>query len=321
MKKIKFAVVREDPILEASVIKKYQAKNILLIASGGCIALSLQKKFPDIKITLFDINLAQIEHVKDKLTSLKNFYSYPLKYFNIGADDNNAINGKGQFEQLFRSFRFFINEFIVHEQNLKRIFLTDTNTAQKIIKQTTSNKYWQVAFESYFSDSMLVTMFGKEAIQHAKSGSYPKYFQTAIEVALQQDNIQTNYFLQHILLGYYLNSEASLPYYLSNVDAKIENNFTYIHSDLLNINLSNYDLISLSNIFDWTQEQNINAYLDYLHKNLMKTAHVITRQLNNYNDYFSLNNNFIHDRKLENEVTQLDRSIFYNKINIISKKQ
>jgi hypothetical protein len=43
---VQFAFVREDPEIEASLVRRDHSGSALLIASGGCTALSLQALFP-----------------------------------------------------------------------------------------------------------------------------------------------------------------------------------------------------------------------------------------------------------------------------------
>jgi len=317
MNKIKFAVVREDPIVEQFIIEKFHCQSVLLVASGGCLALSLNSMFPKVNFTLFDRNIAQINLVKNKCKLLENFdhSSYPL--FNIGSDHVSGFNACGLFESLFRSFRFFIHEFIADQSHIEKIFLGDKHQAKDAIKIILQNKYWPVAFDLYFSDSMLITTFGQDAVQHAKPCSYPYYFQRALERGLEQPDFQTNYFLQHILLGYYVNNRNSWPYYLSH--PCLHTDFRYIHDTLLNIRLDEYDFISLSNIFDWMSKTDVHHHLDYLKNNLKKGAIISFRQLNNSQNYTSHINDLKPNPRLERKLYKEDRSLFYEKLNILSK--
>lgn len=311
---IKFAVVREDPVIEETVINKLNKKDILMVGSGGCTALSLKCKFKDINITLFDTNPSQLELIKTKINFLKNFSISDYSFFNIGVDRRDALNGCGEFESLFRSFRYFIYEFILDEERIEQIF--KQKQTDNFLDLLTTNKYWSVAFDLYFSNSILLTMFGKDAIQHAKPNSYPSYFKQVIENGLKKVDFQTNYFLQHIFLGYYTDAKYSCPYYISH--NSIENDFIYINDILLNINIRNYDLISLSNVFDWMSEENVDEYLKYISLNAKKGTTVIYRQLNNYKEYNYFKYGFVSDNELEDKLILKDKSLFYNKINIIS---
>ena len=203
-KLIQFAVVREDPEIEASVIRLEKVQKVLLIASGGCTALTLKTLFPDISFTLLDINPAQIGLVQTKIQALSERQAIGFqKKFNIDSVDPQGLNQCGNFESLFRCFRKFLNEFILEESEMETIFKGDAfpgdaPQSDAILKKLITHKYWSVAFELYFSDALLVAMFGNDAIQHAAPGSYPGYFQSVLEKGLKNPSRNQNYFLHHI---------------------------------------------------------------------------------------------------------------------------
>ena len=51
-----FAVNREDHLVECQVIEQHKPERMLAIGSGGCIALTLKTIYPDLHLTVFDIN-------------------------------------------------------------------------------------------------------------------------------------------------------------------------------------------------------------------------------------------------------------------------
>ena len=53
---VQFAVVREDPMVEAELVRLTKASHVLLITSGGCTALTLQALFPDLHNTQQKLN-------------------------------------------------------------------------------------------------------------------------------------------------------------------------------------------------------------------------------------------------------------------------
>ena len=67
---IQFAVVREDPRLEIQVLRRHPARRALLIASGGCTALTLASVWPNLGVTLLDPNPAQLDLVERKISAL-----------------------------------------------------------------------------------------------------------------------------------------------------------------------------------------------------------------------------------------------------------
>jgi S-adenosylmethionine-diacylglycerol 3-amino-3-carboxypropyl transferase len=248
--RIQFAVVREDPEIEISILKNRTAKKVLLIGSGGCTAFSLQSAFPHLQITLFDTNSHQLELIKNKKEILeKNVTAELRSAFNVGTDAMSGLSQCGNFEYLFRCLRNFVYQFVAEEKVWTNLFEHKKGRTE-LLEGLGSNKYWKVAFELFFSDTMLEALFTKAATQHAPPGSYPKYFQRIFENALVSDSVYQNYFMHHIFLGYYIDRPDSLPQYLNSNPGKF--GIDFIHGDLNSIaDLKQYDLIQLSNIFDW----------------------------------------------------------------------
>ena len=315
---IQFAVVREDPEIESAILKKALAKNVLLVASGGCNAFNLKTLYPNTLFTLVDLNLAQINLVKEKINLLKDQPIDILKRFNIEDNSREGLNACGNFESLFRSFRLFINEFILKESLMQKLFEKNEDS-HILVEKLITHKYWPVAFDLFFSDSILLAMFGESAIQHATPGSYPRYFQKVMAQGLKRQNYQDNYFLHHIFLGYYL--PHALPIYLQQ--ATPDFNFTFLHKSFLEIpNLGDFEVISLSNIFDWMDESQIFEYFQTLGNSMNPGSYLIYRQLNNKKDYSKFfSNAFSIDEHLGAELLLKDRSLFYEKINILQKKE
>ena len=209
---IQFAVVREDPLVEASLLWDMpQAKEVLLIASGGCTALSLQSLLPQMKFTLLDVNPSQLELIQKKFSHLHSTKGAQFKSdFNIEDSRTSGLNACGNFESLFRGLREFIFEFVVPYGEMRHLF-EEENIAEASKERIFSNKYWPVGFEMYFCDDFLRAMFTEKAIQHAPKGSYPKHFKSVLEGGFQRTDARTNYFLHHIFLGHYLANDAALP--------------------------------------------------------------------------------------------------------------
>ncbi|WP_020405173.1 hypothetical protein, partial [Hahella ganghwensis] len=208
---LQFAVVREDPVIDLKVIQRFSLKNALLVASGGCTALSLLAIEPSIDVTVFDPNPHQIAHVRKKLEHLSGNECRSSSIFNVENNHPTGINESGNFESLFRGFRQFVFEHILDEERMLACLLGDGVALERLL----SNKYWPVAFELFFNESYLEAMFGPNAIQHAPRNSYARYFRLGIEEGLSDPARATNYFLHHIFLGKYLNREGCLPPYLT----------------------------------------------------------------------------------------------------------
>lgn len=68
---IQFSVVREDPIVEISLIRQFKIIKPILIGSGGCTAFALASEFQKMPIALIEPNPAQVKLIKDKIKILE----------------------------------------------------------------------------------------------------------------------------------------------------------------------------------------------------------------------------------------------------------
>lgn len=314
---IQFAVVREDPALEAALIHHFKIQRILTVASGGCTALCLQAEFPRLDITLYDLNPNQLSLIESKIAALG--LNKDEKTLNIGEDLPQGFNQCGNFESLFRALRLFIWEFIAAKTQWQTWF-NDACARQKAMPEVFHHPYWSVAFELFFSDVMLNTMFSPDATQHAPRGSYPKYFQNAIEKGLMRHDATDNYFLHHILLGYYLHRPEAQPKYLTHRDRQFS--FSFFQGRIQDIqDLSSFQMIGFSNIFDWCHDDEVHAILQHVIDNVQPGTVLIWRQLNNDKDYLTdFNDKLSSDPQLAEQLLKHDRSLFYSKLCIAQRK-
>ena len=317
---IQFAVVREDATVEIELFKQYNIIKPILIASGGCTAFNVSSACPNISLTLIEPNKLQIKLIEKKTKILRTQNKTIIeKYFGIIDPDNEEPNliESGNFESLFRQFRSFIFEFIADKKQLHKLILHGTVANWKHLFQ---HPYWTVAFDLFFSDSLLRTMFGDLAIQHAPRGSYPKYFRTVIEKGLLRKNRCNNYFLHHIFLGHYLNKKKSLPPYLSSYPQKM--NFQFINKLALDVpSYANFDFVGLSNIFDWRSEDQISLLANKLSKELKPGSIILFRQLNsnkNFTKYFKTE--FVWQNSIAKRLHSADQSLFYQSLQLGFKK-
>ncbi|MDE0399528.1 MAG: DUF3419 family protein [Candidatus Poribacteria bacterium] len=313
---VQFAVVREDPMVEAELVRLTKAKNVLLIASGGCTALTLQALFPNLQITLVDFNPAQLERVREKMSALRDVDTATRdRRFNIGTSDPEGLNQNGNFESLFRGLREFIFDLVADAADIRALFEEEGQLA-KVSEVLFSSKYWSVAFDLYFSDSLLNAMFGPDATQHAETGSYPRYFQQLFEKGLTALNAFDNYFLHHVFLGYYLQRPASLPYYL--LSPPTDYHFEMVEGPLAQVpELQRFDLISLSNIMDWMPLAEIAVLIKYLQNEMKSGASLLYRQLNNRTDLsMDFGDAFEFNAALGVRFQEAERSLFYSSVHV-----
>tara|TARA_R110002110_G_C13469307_1_gene719845 strand:- start:12657 stop:13616 length:960 start_codon:yes stop_codon:yes gene_type:complete len=308
---IQFAVVREDPLIEAQVIEQYGSSHLLMVCSGGCSVLSLKSMYPKLHIGAFDFNQHQIHLTQLKNESLKDKSNFD-SLFNIETASPEGLNQCGNFETLFKGFREFIFNFIIDYAQLREM-LCDTKAIPKLKDLLIGHRYWPVAFNLFFHDSFLEVMFGPEAIQHAPQGSYPKYFKRMFEQALNRDDARHNHFLHHIFLGHYLKEKGSLPYYLAH-PTQVED-IDYIHGTLKDVSkLGEYDFIQLSNIMDWMDETSNAEIGRLISEKTTSGCVVLIRQLNNTQHILEYFPDFKLDVTLSDKLFLQDRSIFYSSI-------
>jgi S-adenosylmethionine-diacylglycerol 3-amino-3-carboxypropyl transferase len=308
--RVKFAVVREDPDLERAVIEKIGAKHVLLVASGGCTALTLAVD-PELEITAFDINEAQLEHVREKAQAA---FAGEHKSLNVGDPSASGLNQRGAFEGLFRILRATILELVTDEFELEAFFMCDTAQRRVLLDRWRMSPYWPAAFATAFNDPLLHAMFGPDATQHATAGSYPGYFQRVFERGLAREDAATNPFLQHVFLGMYRSLSDAPDYIRAQNFSMVE----LIHGTLTDVpDLERFDLFSLSNVFDWSNDAQIAAWAEAIRARAHPGSAILIRQLNNTRDvrrFFAPV--FEFDDQLAVELLARDRSLFYERIEV-----
>ena len=131
--------------------------------------------------------------------------------------------------------------------------------------------------------------------------------------------ISENYFLHHIFLGHYVNKTECLPRYLTQPPQSVH--YQYTNGFLEDAEqLEDYDMIHLSNIFDWMDREAIERIARLLSERMHPEAWFTLRQLNNKTEYKSLfGSGFNFDVDLEDRLLREDRSLFYEKL-ILGRK-
>lgn len=308
---LKFAVVREDAAIEAELLRRTAARELLVVASGGCTALGLLAEFPNVEITAFDINPRQLEHVLDKhRAALRG----ELGRLNVDDGRDDGLSQCGEFERLFRTLRRFLLEFVLPLDQLEQWFSPECEFDRAaLVNAWMQSKYWPLAFSLAFDAKLLDAMFGPDATQHAAPDSYAPYFQRAFERALAGPDAARNPFLQHVLLGRYLGADA--PAWMRSPSQRMP---TLVHGSLLEVpELDRFELISLSNIFDWSSDALVESWARRLIEQTKPGTHVLVRQLNNQRDlrrFFAPA--FRFDDALAEQLLLADRSFFYERLQI-----
>ena len=314
MFEVKFAVVREDPYVEEWLVQHAQAQSILLVGSGGCTALHLRHTFPSLDIVAYDFNPVQLQHIEAKALAVAHG---DLAALNVENRRSDGWNQCGAFERLFRILRASFLEWVASEDEVHHFFHKATREERDALCETWfSSGYWPAVFAAVFNDTLLHAMFGPDATQHAPPGSYPSYFQGALERGFRREDAAHNPFLQHIFLGDYKTTDA--PAYLhaqQKLDVTLREGALPDMSDV-----GNYDVVHLSNIFDWSDDVLVSDWARHM-DGMKPGAWAIVRQLNNERDLQPfLGHSFVCHESLGDDWQRQDRSLFYNRIQVWQKR-
>jgi S-adenosylmethionine-diacylglycerol 3-amino-3-carboxypropyl transferase len=313
--RVKFAVVREDPAVELRLCDLTHAHAALVVASGGCTALSLAAERPSLAVSAFDLSRPQLEHVRAKAMAVA---AHDLRALGVDDGDPGSLAQRGHFEGLFRVLRRFVEEFVAPPAEIADLFeRADPAHTAATVARWTANGYWPAAFATCFNDAWLHAMFGPAATQHAVPGSYPGYFQRAFERGLARPDAAQNPFLQHVLLGRYLARDA--PAY---VRAHRLLSLDLVLGSLHDVpDLGRFEVVSLSNVFDWSDDATLASWADLLAASLRPGSAILVRKLNNQRDvrrFFAPAFDF--DDRLGAELHAEDRSLFYERIEVAFRR-
>ncbi|MCU0681583.1 MAG: BtaA family protein [Polyangiaceae bacterium] len=306
---IKFAVVREDAELEAELVRIVGAREALVVASGGCTALTLCRLYPSLRVTAFDLSVSQLEHLVLKADAAERG---DLAALNVGTDDDCGLNQRGAFEGLFRLLRGFLIEFVTGREELESFFLGSAEARAALLPGWQRTPYWAAAFRTAFCDPFLGAMFGPAATQHAAPGSYGLYFEQAFSRGLAAPEAHANPFLQHVLLGRYLEPPAYAR------GGPLPSRPALVEGSLLEVSdLARFDVVSLSNVFDWSDDALCARWGRVLARQMRPGSAILLRQLNNERSLRPFfDQHFRFDDPLARALAQRDRSLFYNRFEI-----
>ena len=310
-----FAVNREDHFVENQVIKKVNPKRMLMIGSGGCIALSLKVLFPSLDLNVIDVNPNQISHINKKIKALK---SSNLEELNVNKKNDYCLNQIGKFDKMFQNLRDLFIRYISEENEITRFFNIDTNSKSRlnILKKWLNNENISIPFQKVFNDNNINKIFSDAATKHGAPDSYINYMQKKIINGLKKKNAHINPFLQHIFLGFYKSPNA-FPY----INAKNIHVPNLQQGSILSVrDIPSYEIVSLSNIFDWSSEKLVTEHAEHLSQ-LHKGSAIIIRQINNHKNWIEIFDPYFEEDDFFDKYWQEnDRSMFYDHIKLFIRK-
>ena len=310
-----FAVNREDHLVEYDVINRFSPNRMLMIGSGGCIALSLKTIFPDLNLNIVDVNPYQLLHIKQKIKAVK---ESDLEALNVYNQNDSCLNQAGKFETMFQNLRDLFIKLVSDKKEVVSFFDLETSDTRRsnILEKWLHHDNISIPFQNVFNDKSINKVFSDEATKHGSPGSYIGYMQKKILNGFNKKDSHLNPFLQHIFLGYY-KSPQSFPY----IESKTLTEMTMMESSILSLdNISSYDIVSLSNIFDWSSEDIVKTHARYLSQ-MKKGSAIIIRQINNHKNWIeTFKDYFTEDKSFDRYWQENDRSMFYDHIRLFIRK-
>ncbi|MFO0547623.1 MAG: DUF3419 family protein [Polyangiaceae bacterium] len=311
-----YAVIREDARIEFDLVNRIRAESALVVASGGCVALSLAARFPHLKVAAFDTDQNQLDHMLLKAEAARR---RELGELNVEVATRKHLNQRGELERVFRLLRAFFEEFIAPHEELLSFFLRarPLRALDDMVRRWTTSRYWPAAFHACFAQVLVRTTLGAEPPSWAEEGTHPTYFQKAFERGFRRDAAPENPFLQHVFLGGYRKECA--PTYI-RLGGKLD--VEPIHGSLPDVpNLGRFNIVSLSNLCDSFDDAQLVDWAERLKAALKPGSAILLRQLNNTRNlrpFFEPQ--FTFDETLGRSYFMRDRSMFYNRFEVAFRR-
>lgn len=204
-----------------------------------------------------------------------------------------------------------------------KLSLIKSNNLNKLIKLESEGIYEQLfrelstnSIQNVFSNENLIKWFGLDAVKYSTTMSFSEHFNRVICELIKKyprDNYWRNQLTWEI---------PQIPIYWSNKPNIID------HSDKLHFQVgsinehlvatnSQYDLISLSNITDWTDQKSIVELLINAHAKLSTRGYVLIRKLISDHDLIEI----IKSTQLYRIVNLdlVDSSLLYTQVIVLQK--
>ena len=307
---LRFAQVREDPDLDAWVVRRLPSDaTLLIVGSGGCTLAVLAPLANVGAVHVVDPTPAQLALCRVKIAMLQtlppasrleilghsilNPDSRKLAVEeicektgddlrNFGASDclsEVGLDYAGRYESVFRQISNSVGSFPDDVLDLLRL---DSSSAQSRWLQ--SHPDFVVRLHESFDQMMalenLVALFGETATQNPVMAFSTHFFQRTVH-ALHCFRASTNHFLWQVLASS-ASSKPVAPWLrqpVQNVSAVLHYESATIQEYLAQTD-SQFDYIHLSNVLDWLTTGDAHSLLELTWRRLKPKGFTLIRQLN-----------------------------------------
>lgn len=346
---IAFAQVREDPALDAWVIKQRPAgQRITMIASGGCTAAVLAQMLQVERMHLVDANPAQLALTRLKLALLQQsdtaerlallghspmtteqrtqrlremLAELDLADDVLGSMPFLSFHGPdygGRYERVFAAVQRRLNDI---EPQLAALLGSQPSReiAKELAPDTLLGRVLDMTLDKEMSLANLVRLFGEEATMNPAE-PFSRHFARRIRVALTAMPAHDNSYLWQMLLGRFPVSHPHPWFSLPRTDRLPS--LHYSKGFMANVLEAEreQDYIHLSNILDWLSPEAAARTLDVAWRALKPGGFVLIRQLNSSLDIPSLGSRFDWRTEESSRLHAADRSFFYRHLHLGLKR-
>jgi S-adenosylmethionine-diacylglycerol 3-amino-3-carboxypropyl transferase len=347
---VAFAQVREDPLIDASVVRGLGPEaRIIMIASGGCTVAFLAAYCRVACVDVVDPNPAQIALASLKLHLLSNFdragrlallghapmptdererrlraalHAIGVPAEAIGPPRVWAEEGpdhSGRYERVFAQLRRYLEPQAAEVEQL--LPLRDpAEQAHRVAAATPMGQTLDKAFERALDLPILIRLFGEGATRN-RVEPFARHFARRTRHVLATLPAAGNPYLWQVLAGRYPPG-AEAPWLAAPSPDRLPQitwNTTTMN-EALRRSPGRYDLVHLSNILDWLDPEEARTTLDFAHAALRPGGWTLIRQLNSTLDIPSFGQGFSWHTEEAQALHAGDRSFFYRLLHLGRKR-
>jgi S-adenosylmethionine-diacylglycerol 3-amino-3-carboxypropyl transferase len=347
---VAFAQVREDPLVDAWVVRRLGPEaRVIMIASGGCTVAFLAACCRLAWVDVVDPNPAQIALTRLKLHLLQNadgagrlallgHVQMPagereerlraaLRTVGVPAEAlgpphvwaREGPDNAGRYERVFVQLR---KELGPHGAEVEQLLsLRDpAEQARRVDPATDLGRALDEAFDRALDLPILIRLFGEGATRN-RAEPFARHFARRTRRMLATLPAADNPYLWQVLAGRYPSGAAAAwlaappPERLPPIGWN-----TTVMTEALRRSPGGYDFVHLSNILDWLSPEEAEATLDVAHAALRPGGWTLIRQLNSTLDIPRFGKGFSWQTGEAEALHAGDRSYFYRTLHLGRKR-
>jgi S-adenosylmethionine-diacylglycerol 3-amino-3-carboxypropyl transferase len=347
---VAFAQVREDPFLDAQVVRGLDPEaRIIMIASGGCTLAFLAAACRLARVDVVDPNPAQIALARLKLHLVQNercpdrlallgHAPMPrnereerlrgaLRAIDVPADligpprvwGEEGPDHAGRYERVFAQLR---QELEPHAAAVEKLLsLRDpAEQARRVAPTTPLGRALDEAFDRAMDLPILIRLFGEGATRN-RVEPFARHFARRTRHVLANLPAADNPYLWQVLAGRYPDHSKAPWLTLAPPDRLPEITWqTAVMTEALRRSPGSYAFVHLSNVLDWLSPADAQTTLDLAHAALRPGGWTLIRQLNSTLNVPSFGKSFSWHTEEAQALHARDRSYFYRALHLGRKR-